>query len=231
MNRTDSTLAVLIVFLCVGCEGAAHLAAPTYQIIGVAGESSSAPGHFAFIDSEHLRLNGNAVRRDFRPWEEFASENIVKLKIAEQTNTKTYDYKMLLGPKLGAPGATARGSLHHSDPCFYVEEGWAMAWGRYPMLCTNWVCAAAEGTTFAIEVVDSNTRRIYFLGGATGSTVRVNCGANTGTLTVVGTYIEIHADCVFPPTPYPAIPAAGPIHDFVSKIESIAADAGWTSTS
>lgn len=227
----------LSAFCATGCVAPSPTAPPPrYSITGVGSLSASAPGRYNFVELDGVHVNGAGIRKPFLVGDVLKTEQLVRLDIYEQTPTKTFDYRALVGPDLKT-GRAARIGLTPNDPSTIVGDGWSFMWDEPPnviMTQTDWVSAAADSTI--VVQVDSSTspatHRIYLLA---GSSVTVTCknGGGATTLNEVGKYVNITSPCSLSAAT-PKLPIAGApadIQNFIAKVKGIACEAGWPDAS
>jgi len=219
--RTLSVVAITSAGIC-GCRTAGRL---DLTITSVSAESSI-PGEYACGDLGHLRVDGKSVQSalSFSPRQLLETDQVVKLAVFQPPQV---NYEVLVGADLTS-GEIGEAWIVNSDPSVYVANGWAYVWGRDAAAETKWVSVIPDGTTFAVQVVDENHHRVYFID---GSALRVTCkygSGGTATLNTPDTFVEASyasGSCVLSgATPIAADP---PATLFISAVKKIATVCGW----
>ncbi len=193
-------------------------------IKGLITEAAS-KGTYVFVGLDNLSLGseGNPIRAKLplvtssgEPEPIEVREAAVKIEVLQRSPRRS-KFNILLGPKLcpdTAPkylcdtnqaigsGWISRdegaGAKLKGTTLFHLEQGWAVLWsnpsGVYAE--SDWVIGGTEGSSMIIEIVDSETQRVYF---REGKKLKLWCKLNqaalpTGDKDTVGKYLELTSD-------------------------------------
>lgn len=180
----------------------------------------------AFIDFRKTDLDGKSLVQELTSGEKITSSDLVKVEVYQDNGKKVFDYKGVLGPH--DMQSKTMGWVHSTDPIVYISGGWAIVWGQWPLVETDWVLTGALGTTFAVEVVDEYTQRIYFpIENPSGSSIQVSCQPTgpTITLNTPGTFVIVEEGCGYSgPTAINSVPSAA---QFMEDAMEAAVASGW----
>jgi len=180
MRGTLIILGVLLTVFASGCRGAnckhsqlSHhkcrplaAAAPTYNIKGMVAPVGS---DFAFADFETSLTNGSTFGTTLGLGSGEILETDQYLKLTLSRPHMGY-FSAVFGPPLGGPRAQVEVA---ADAWIELLSGWALVWGRYPRVRTNWVSADAAGTTYVAQLVSINEVNFFYIGGT--YTVDIKC--------------------------------------------------------
>lgn len=150
-------------------------------------------GEYTFVDLDEVRVERTSTASVLRPFERIETAVPVRIEVAQMTHAIDRHYFGVLGPE-SAPGGIAEGGIRTSDPALFVAQGWAWAWGRWPIVRTRYVYIGSTSTTLA-AYVDGSTTRIYAVRKEAGTPpIELICersGALVGTLANENDWIEL----------------------------------------
>ncbi len=141
-----------------------------------------------------------------------------------------FDYKVAFGPYPGGKVTTGRGEFRNPDPEWHTYQGYAFAWGWYPVLTTSRTKNIAEGTTMIVQI-GTNFERTFLVHSGRDSVVRVEDIENPNTheeIEAVDGYIEATGTAgSVSLSSVQSIPTSGEICEFVKYVIDVARAAGY----
>ncbi len=192
MTKSGLIGAALAAGLAAGCatNGKDHKfnSGPSLRLTGaVVEDTSTATPTYHFVDLEEPdgERGGTDVPLEIRSW--YTTNQNLKVAVKESVGGKFYNYEAVVGPQSKTETTTFR--LVSADKGIEIASGWVIAWGTLARAATEWVTAASEGSTIALERVSGTTERVYFLQGLRAT---VTCGsASPVYITSPGYYVQL----------------------------------------
>lgn len=151
-------------------------------------------------------VTGTLLRRNAR----IVSDQIHRIEVAREIDSVTKRYVVLFGPfpesSFQPTTQPGEGVYLGQPPYFFLASGWGIVSGDWPLAETDLVTAAAEGTTFVLQI-DGAVHRVILIALSGSETIKVDRKASPGSpfvwTSTVDSYIEYRAGDPWPPTTMP----------------------------
>lgn len=134
-----------------------------------------------------------------------------------------HDYAVLFGPYPPGPGASGEGMYVNSAPTWQSSGGYTYAIGWWPVIKTQRILAASEGTTIVVQI-DAAFDRVFLLNPSRSTRLNIQTLASPPTNGVLAgeAYIQVTgpvggALTLTGPTPIPTDPS-DPIRQFLDYV-------------
>lgn len=220
----------------------------TAELTGIIAEEVSTNGlgtptaRYGNADGARTTIDTKSIRVSLVDGELLNTNQYPRVEISRLVAGKSHHYEVVFGPNFGASLRADGQVTTEADgtPCFLVDNGWAIFWGRFPMPYTNLVNASSTTTTILVRDVSPTLHQVFMLH---GSQVDVECKIGTSKEPIIslgykekGMYVEVtsgSAGCnvgdpknVFDRNDDTGDPNDIEIEDFVKKAVTIAKAAG-----
>lgn len=165
--------------------------------LGTPFESSKRPS--TFIPMSRVVVDRETLDRPFPPFRWVETGLPLRIDVLRDDHDEHGPgFAAVIGPWPDGRGV-ARFHGRNSDETLYMEGGWVIFWGYWPIFQKPHILAGGEGTIFAVEIVDEDLTRVYFPDlQPQGQRVVVTCTdepTNQKILDQPGDFLEIHGTC------------------------------------
>lgn len=230
MTRMGIGFGALILGMASACSTNGHngglVSSPSLRLTGaVVEDTSTATPTYHFVDLEEPdgERGGTDAPLDTESW--YSTKQYLKVSAKQKVRGRLYNYEAVVGPRSASETSTFR--LVGADRGIEISSGWVFAWGVLATVATDWVTAASEGSTIALERVSGTKDRVYFLQGLSAT---VKCGSGAPVyIPTPGYYVELeygYGSTTCTPTT-PALIAGSAVEPTVNRLSEIARAAGW----
>lgn len=181
MNRLSALLVVSLVLILTGCHSNGGGFQGPRKRVELTGAIIKEPvsGNFVFVDFRDITVNNNQGVVKLPVNKRIRSRHILKMELEVFWGQINQMYTGLVGPNASSGGIADFAILNSPTLKVYVTSGWALFWGKWPIIKAQHVYAGPDSTTVYVEELADKTLLAYIDDASAGADIPIFCKDST----------------------------------------------------